>query len=242
MSQKFGILLISSVLCWKCGFRRLLYFCSTFKISSDACSFRASIWFCTASISSMISCWSLCAFWVPSTCSTRRILLGLAAAWDMVNGQILAPHNAYKLKNLQITFLESQSALDLLLHKWPLAVKKLRAKREARKDWALRFPCSIVLPKPRLGYWARTHCEPWWNSCTIELEVTLEYFSNVLSELRCCDPQWVFFVVLSHTPNDFTVSMPCIYRACWPVGVGCSTRRQVAVPTRRRRISPTERR
>lgn len=39
VTQKFGILAINSDLFWKNGWRSLLYFCSTFKISSLACSF-----------------------------------------------------------------------------------------------------------------------------------------------------------------------------------------------------------
>lgn len=39
VTQKLGILAISSDLFWKNGWRSLLYFCSTFKISSLACSF-----------------------------------------------------------------------------------------------------------------------------------------------------------------------------------------------------------
>lgn len=39
VTQKFGILAISSDLFWKNGWRSLLYFCSTLRISSLACSF-----------------------------------------------------------------------------------------------------------------------------------------------------------------------------------------------------------
>ena len=39
MTQKLGILAISSDLFWKNGWRSLLYFCSTLRISSLACSF-----------------------------------------------------------------------------------------------------------------------------------------------------------------------------------------------------------
>lgn len=39
VTQKLGILAMSSDLFWKNGWRNLLYFCSTFKISSLACSF-----------------------------------------------------------------------------------------------------------------------------------------------------------------------------------------------------------
>lgn len=39
VTQKLGILAMSSDLFWKNGWRSLLYFCSTFKISSLACSF-----------------------------------------------------------------------------------------------------------------------------------------------------------------------------------------------------------
>jgi len=59
VTQKFGILLMSSVRRWKCGCRILLYFCSTLRISSLACSFSRSISFCTSSILSIASCWSL---------------------------------------------------------------------------------------------------------------------------------------------------------------------------------------
>lgn len=39
VTQKLGILAISSDLFWKNGWRSLLYFCSTLRISSLACSF-----------------------------------------------------------------------------------------------------------------------------------------------------------------------------------------------------------
>jgi len=59
VTQKFGILLMSSVRRWKWGCRILLYFCSTLRISSLACSFSRSISFWTSSILSIASCWSL---------------------------------------------------------------------------------------------------------------------------------------------------------------------------------------
>lgn len=82
VTQKFGIFAMSSDLFWKKGWRNLLYFCSTFKISSLACSLslegeetavrttgatctctghtrtHLSISFCTSSMCSIASCCS----------------------------------------------------------------------------------------------------------------------------------------------------------------------------------------
>lgn len=52
VTQKFGMRLIISFRFSKNGFRNLLYFCSTLRISSDAFSFSASISFWHASICS----------------------------------------------------------------------------------------------------------------------------------------------------------------------------------------------
>lgn len=55
VTQKFGILAMSSDLFWKNGWRSLLYFCSTFKISSLACSF--NLWKATeAALNKCIRC------------------------------------------------------------------------------------------------------------------------------------------------------------------------------------------
>ena len=54
--QKLGIFLMSSLRFSKYGFLSLLYFCSTFKISSDAFSFKESISFWQVSISSNAFC------------------------------------------------------------------------------------------------------------------------------------------------------------------------------------------
>ena len=62
VTQKFGILAINSDLFWKNGWWSLLYFCSTFKISSLACSLSLSISFCTSSICSIASCFSFSSF------------------------------------------------------------------------------------------------------------------------------------------------------------------------------------
>ena len=62
VTQKFGILAINSDLFWKNGWRSLLYFCSTFKISSLACSLSLSISFSTSSICSIASCYSFSSF------------------------------------------------------------------------------------------------------------------------------------------------------------------------------------
>lgn len=85
VTQKLGILAMSSDLFWKNGWRNLLYFCSTFRISSLACSFNLenepirrrrggksgdrwrrikthlSISFCTSSMCSIASCCSFSA-------------------------------------------------------------------------------------------------------------------------------------------------------------------------------------
>lgn len=59
VTQKLGIFAMRSDRFLKKGCRSLLYFCSTFKISSLACSFNRSISFWTSSICSIASCCSL---------------------------------------------------------------------------------------------------------------------------------------------------------------------------------------
>ena len=90
VTPEFGILAINSDLFWKNGWRSLLYFRSTFKISSLACSLSLSISFCTSSTCSIAFC---CSFsevsWAPSRLELSSFLLTLAAAptWCRVRGR-----------------------------------------------------------------------------------------------------------------------------------------------------------